>query len=154
MFTVTELLFPVQALVTQISGSHLFGHVNVGSQTVRKIMSKKSCPVRTDTSLHDLASVLIEEKLTELPVIEEANVLIGQVNIYQIIKAGLSPTSVGVSESGSLKNAASQVFTGILGHDNPWPKDVIQAAVISSFYYCGEKSVPVHQGAEFTEERG
>jgi len=34
MFTVTELLFPVQALVAETSRSHLFRHVNVGGQTV------------------------------------------------------------------------------------------------------------------------
>jgi predicted transcriptional regulator len=52
-------------------------------------MSKEPRSVRTDTSLHILALILIEEKLTELPVIDEANVLIGQVNMYEIIKAYL-----------------------------------------------------------------
>jgi acetoin utilization protein AcuB len=89
MFTVTELLFPVQALVAEMSDSHLFRHVNVGGQTVRDIMSDKQKSVRPDTSLHELARVLIKEKLTELPVIDEANVLIGQVNMYEIIKAYL-----------------------------------------------------------------
>jgi CBS-domain-containing membrane protein len=89
MFTVTELLFPVQALVAEISGSHLFRHVNVGGRTVREIMKKNPRSVRADTSMYDLARVLLDEKLTELPVIDEANVLIGQVNMYEIIKAYL-----------------------------------------------------------------
>jgi CBS domain-containing protein len=89
MFTATELLFPVQALVAEKSGSPLFQHINVAGRTVREIMSKEPRSVRIDTSLHVLALILIEEKLTELPVIDEANVLIGQVNMYEIIKAYL-----------------------------------------------------------------
>ena len=42
-------------------------------------MSKEPRTVRTGTSLHILVLILIEEKLTELPVIDEANVLVGQV---------------------------------------------------------------------------
>jgi len=47
----------------------------------------KPCSVHADTNLHDLARVLIREKLTEIPVIDETNVLIGQVNMYEITKA-------------------------------------------------------------------
>jgi Mg/Co/Ni transporter MgtE len=89
MFTVTELLFPIQALVANIPDPHLFRHVNVGNQTIREVMSNKSSSVHADTSLHSLARAMIEEKLTELPVIDEANVLIGQFNMYEIIKAYL-----------------------------------------------------------------
>lgn len=89
MTTVTEQLFPLQALGAEMSESHLFRHVNLGGETVREIMNKKPRTVRADTGLHELARVLIEEKITELPVIDEANSLIGQVNMYEIIKAYL-----------------------------------------------------------------
>jgi CBS-domain-containing membrane protein len=89
MITVTEQLFPLQALGAEMSESHLFRQVNLGGDTVREIMNKKPRSVQADTGLHELARVLLEEKITELPVVDEANRLIGQVNMYEIIKAYL-----------------------------------------------------------------
>jgi Mg/Co/Ni transporter MgtE len=89
MTAVTGLLFPLQALNVEMSDPYLFQHVNLGGRTVRDVMDKKPHSVRADTGLQDLARVLLKEKITELPVIDKANLLIGQVNMYEIIKAYL-----------------------------------------------------------------
>ena len=89
MHMVTGLLFPLQALGTVMTDVNLLRYVNLGGQFVRDVMNIKPLSVRADTSLHDMARVLLEEDLTELPVVDEANRLIGQVNMYEIIKAYL-----------------------------------------------------------------
>ena len=89
MTTVTGLLFPMQALGAEMSEPHLFYHVILGGQTVRDVMNKEPRSVRADTDLHVMARVLLEEKITELPVVDKDNRLIGQVNMYEIIKAYL-----------------------------------------------------------------
>lgn len=52
-------------------------------------MNKEPRSVRADTGLQDLARIMLEEKITELPVVDKANLLTGQVNMYEIIKAYL-----------------------------------------------------------------
>ncbi len=89
MTTVTELLFPLPALNAVMSEPYLFHRINLGSQTVREVMNQNPRKVNTDSGLQDLASILIEERITELPVVDESNILIGQVNMYEIIKAYL-----------------------------------------------------------------
>lgn len=89
MHMVTGLLFPLQALGTVMSDVNLLRYVNLSGQFVRDVMNTSPLSVRADTSLHDMARVLLEEDLTELPVVDEKNRLIGQVNMYEIIKAYL-----------------------------------------------------------------
>lgn len=89
MTTVTELLFPLPALDAVMSEPYLFHRINLGSQTVGEFMNKNPRTVQTDTGLQDLARILIEERITELPVIDESKVLIGQVNMYEVIQAYL-----------------------------------------------------------------
>ena len=89
MTTVNGLLFPLQALVAEMSEPYLFRHVNLGGQTVRDVMNKEPRSVQADTGLQDMARVFLKEKITELPVVDKANLLIGQVNMYEIIKAYL-----------------------------------------------------------------
>jgi CBS-domain-containing membrane protein len=89
MITVTGLLFPLQALNAEISEPYLFRHINLGGKTVRDVMNKEPRLVRTGTGLQDLVRVLLEEKITELPVLDKANLLIGQVYMYEIIMAYL-----------------------------------------------------------------
>jgi CBS-domain-containing membrane protein len=89
MTTVIGLLFPMQALGAEISEPHLFHPVSLGGQTVRDVMNNEPRWVRTDTGLQDMARVLLEEKITELPVVDKAKRLIGQVSMYEIIKAYL-----------------------------------------------------------------
>lgn len=89
MTTVTGILFPLQALGPVTSEPHLFRHVNLGGKTVRDIMNDAPRSVHPDTHLHDMARILLQEKITELPVVDEHNKLVGQVNTYEIVKAYL-----------------------------------------------------------------
>ena len=89
MITVNGLLFPLQALGAGMSEPHLFHQINLGGQTVRDVMNKEPRPVQADTGLQDMARVFLKEKIIELPVVDKANRLIGQVNMYEIIKAYL-----------------------------------------------------------------
>lgn len=90
MTTVTELLFPLQALGAQTSERLLFRPVNFGGRRVIDVMTIEARAVRKDTKLQEMARALLEEQITELPVIDEEKRLIGQVNMYEIIKAYLS----------------------------------------------------------------
>lgn len=90
MTTVTGLLFPMEALNVAMSEGALFRYdMHLGGKTVRDVMDKEPCTVRKETSLHDVARTLLQEKITELPVVDNHDRLIGQVNMYEIIKAYL-----------------------------------------------------------------
>jgi len=89
MTTVTGILFPLQTLGAEMPEPHLSHQVNLGGQTVRDVMNKEPRSVQADTGLQDMARVFLKEKITELPVVDKANRLIGQVNMYEIIKAYL-----------------------------------------------------------------
>jgi len=89
MITVTGLLFPLQAIGAEMTEPHLFNHINLDGKTVRDIMTKEFSRVQLDTRLQDMASILLEEKITELPVVNETSQLIGQVNMYEIIESYL-----------------------------------------------------------------
>lgn len=89
MFTVTELLPPFRLSLLRGQVRTSSGMPMSAIKTMREIMNNQPRSVRADTSLHEPARALIKEKLTELPVIDEANVLTGQANMYEIIKAYL-----------------------------------------------------------------
>jgi len=89
MTTVTGLLFPLQVMGSVILDFYAFRHVNLDGKTVREIMNKKPRSVRPDTCLDELARILLQEKITELPVVDAHNKLVGQVNVYEIVKAYL-----------------------------------------------------------------
>ncbi len=87
--TVTGLLFPKQVMGSVKLDFHLFRHVNLGGKTVREVMNTKPRSVRPDTQLDEVARILLRERITELPVVDAHNKLIGQVNMYEIVKAYL-----------------------------------------------------------------
>ena len=87
--TVTGLLFPLQVMGSVILDFYAFRHVNLDGKTVREVMYKKPRSVRPDTHLDELARILLQEKITELPVVDAHNRLVGQVNVYEIVKAYL-----------------------------------------------------------------
>lgn len=93
MTAVTKLLFPLQALGVRMSEPQLFHLVNFGGRTVGDVMNKNPRTVRRDTKLQEMARILMEENITELPVIDAEKRLVGQVNMYEIIKAYLSVRS-------------------------------------------------------------
>lgn len=107
MTAVTELLFPLQALGARMSEPQLFRMVKFGGRTVGDVMNKEPRTVRNDTRLQDMARVLMEEGITELPVVDGKQRLVGQVNMYEIIKAYLSlrtanpKTGIPPSRAGS-----------------------------------------------------
>ena len=86
MITVIGVLFPLQAIGAEMSDPQLFSHINLDGKTVREIMKSEFISVRLDTRLQDMAAILLKEKITELPVVNENNQLIGQVNMYEIIQ--------------------------------------------------------------------
>ena len=89
MTMVISLLFPLQALGRITSRQHWFRQVNVSGKTVREVMNKRPPTVRADTRLQDMARVLLEEGITELPVVDSGGKLVGRVNMYEIIRAYL-----------------------------------------------------------------
>ncbi len=62
---------------------------NFEAEIVKDIMDDRPRFVKESTSLSDMASMLMEEKINELPVVDDDRRVIGQVNIYEVITAYL-----------------------------------------------------------------
>ena len=89
MTTVAEMLFPLVTIEEITSDPYLFRNIKFDAQSVHEVMNKNPRMVHMDTGLHELARIFVEEKVTELPIVDDSNVLLGQVNMYEIIKAYL-----------------------------------------------------------------
>ena len=57
--------------------------------TVAELMNDEPRSVTESTRLDDMAAILIQEKINELPVVDDARKVIGQVNVYEVIHAFL-----------------------------------------------------------------
>jgi len=89
MNAVVEYLFPLTAIATH--GSELlYGMLHdLGAKAVKDIMNPEPRFVYDTTPLDEMARILIEAKINELPIVDEHMRLIGQVNIYEVIKGYL-----------------------------------------------------------------
>ena len=89
MNTVVEYLFPFSALVA--SGGPAIARIpSLGARTVRDIMNTKPHYIEESTPLSDMAKILMQEKINELPVVDEDRRVIGQGNVYEVIAAYLN----------------------------------------------------------------
>lgn len=85
MNAIVGYLFPIVAMTTpnvDLSAERLSVF---SARAVTEIMNDQPRAVTESTSLADVARVLLEEHINELPVVDETGRLIGQVNVYEII---------------------------------------------------------------------
>ncbi len=90
MNSVVERLFPFSAVLERGTEFTIRGLANFGSGTVAEIMDDQPRFVYESTSLSDVAKILMQEQINELPVLDEKRRVIGQVNVYEIINAYLN----------------------------------------------------------------
>lgn len=89
MNTVVEYLFPLTAIIQHSSELSLGTYVSFSSKTIRDLMNDNPRFVQESTLLSEVARILIEEKINELPVVDQRRRVIGQINVYEIISAYL-----------------------------------------------------------------
>ena len=89
MGSVVQFLFPFDAVI-ELDNSLYESYVpRLDAKTAADLMHTPAVRVTEETSLGDMARLLIREAINELPVVDENERLIGQVNVYETIKAYL-----------------------------------------------------------------
>jgi CBS-domain-containing membrane protein len=86
---VVDRLFPLEAIVSQSFEAALRDASALNAKTVGDLMVSSVPAVNEDTTLGDVAKALMKGKVQELAVVDPDGCLVGEVNVYEIIKAYL-----------------------------------------------------------------
>lgn len=92
MNSVVEYLFPYDAIIEHSESLSLYAAYipKVEAQTAADLMISPPAWVTGETTLGEMARLMMKEGLNELPVVDGRKRLIGQVNMYEAISAYLS----------------------------------------------------------------
>lgn len=90
MHSVVEYLFPYDAILELNKSLYSAYLPKMGAKTAADLMISPAVRVTKETTLGDMAGLLMKEGISELPVVDEKEHLIGQVNMYEVITAYLS----------------------------------------------------------------
>jgi len=85
-----KYLFTVQAIIKNQVDVLAEPFSSFWAQGVTDIMNEHPNYVTEHTLLSEMAILLMQEKINELPVVDDELKIIGQVNIYEVIKAYLA----------------------------------------------------------------
>lgn len=89
MNAVVEYLFPYNAIIEHGMSLYAAYIPKGGVQTAADLMTSPPVRVTEETSLREMAGLMIKEGINELPVVDGRERLIGQVNTYETINAFL-----------------------------------------------------------------
>ncbi len=89
MGSVVEYLFPFDAVIEQNTPLYESYVPHLGAKTAADLMHTPAVRVTEETTLGEMARLLMREAINELPVVDVQERLIGQVNVYETIKAYL-----------------------------------------------------------------
>ncbi len=92
MNRVVQYLFPFGAMIEQGSELSIGNLANFEAENVQDIMDENPHFVKESTSLSDMADILIQQKINELPVVNDDMHIVGQINVYEVIMAYLNET--------------------------------------------------------------
>jgi CBS-domain-containing membrane protein len=95
MNQVVEFLFPFTAAHGKLSTDFFRDFL---AENAEDLMNTEPHYVQESTPLPELAAILMEEKINELPVVDSKRRVIGQVNVYEIITAFLSHIEAQATE--------------------------------------------------------
>jgi CBS domain-containing protein len=98
MASVVQYLFPFDAVVELNTPLYEAYVPRLDAKTAADLMHTPPVRVTEETSLDEMARLLIREAINELPVVDENECLIGQVNVYETIKAYLELQGVSRKE--------------------------------------------------------
>ena len=93
MNAVVEFLFPLEALVEHPEPLYEGYFPKAGAKTARDLMLSPIPSVTGETTLKEMAGILINRQVNEIPVINSDNVLTGEVNVCEVIKAYLNQSA-------------------------------------------------------------
>ena len=89
MNSIVEYLFPLEAIIEHSFPLYEVYFPKVGALTAHDLMDASTPRITEETSLADMADLLMQHQVNELPVVNDQGVLIGQVNVYEVIRAYL-----------------------------------------------------------------
>jgi len=89
MSDVAKYLFPFEAVVDSSTELSVGKYASFEAKTVGDIMDDSPRFVKEATSLSDMANILVQEKINELPVVDDQMHIIGQLSLYEITTAYL-----------------------------------------------------------------
>jgi CBS domain-containing protein len=91
MGSVVEYLFPFDAIIEHDKQLlyDLYIPKKIDVKNAADIMTSPPLRVTEETTLGEMAGILMDEGINELPVVDKQERLIGQVNMYETIKAFL-----------------------------------------------------------------
>ena len=91
MNALVEYLFPIEAIVRDVEQAYTITLNRLPARTIEELMDPKPKFVHPFTPLSEVANILMEEKINELPIVDDSHRLVGQVNIYEMIMSYLDP---------------------------------------------------------------
>jgi len=89
MNRIVQYLFPFAAMIEQGNELSIGNLANFEAETVQDVMDENPYFVKSSTPLSEMAEMLIQEKINELPVLDDDMHIVGQVNVYEVIMAYL-----------------------------------------------------------------
>lgn len=90
MERIVEQLFPLQAIVTSSFDELLSEPTRLKAKSVRELMISPPPAVNMATPLRQVAATLMRERTHELAIVDDRGHLVGEINMYEIIKAYLA----------------------------------------------------------------
>jgi len=86
---IVEYLFPFETMVEHGTEMSIGQLANFEAETVKDIMNESPSFVKKSAFLGDMAGILLQEKINELPVVDDDMRVVGQINIYEVIMSYL-----------------------------------------------------------------
>lgn len=103
MNTIVKYLFPLSAVIHPSSEDlHDVDNINLNGSKASEIMNPKPSYVLESTNLTEMAKILLNEKINELPVVDRDMKIVGQVNVYELIQAYLEKSNITTIPPDSL----------------------------------------------------
>ncbi len=87
---IVQYLFPFEAMLDSTDEYIVRNFFNFEEDKIEDIMNSNPRYVKKETQLGDVAKIFMEEKINELPVVDDNFKLIGQINVFEIITAYLN----------------------------------------------------------------
>jgi len=90
MSSIVEYLFPFNAIIELNKSLFDAYYPKLGAETAGDIMISPPVKVTEETTLGEMAGLMMKEGINELPVVDDQEHLIGQVNMYEVISSYLT----------------------------------------------------------------
>ena len=93
MNAIVEILFPLEAIIERPDPLYEAYFPKITAKTAGELMLAPIPSVSDDITLAELADLMLSNKVSEIPVVDSNNVLTGEVNVFEIIKAYIGNTT-------------------------------------------------------------